>query len=428
MKSTQEAIVTVESLAQTGEGIARMDGRKVLLPGTLPGERVRVRLPSDGSNVAHVLSIEERSLLRLEPRCIVAERCGCCTWQHAPSEVQREARLTVLRRALPVSLRQKPVEYVPAPEPYGYRTRARLAWTTQRGVVQVGFRARSSHQVVDIHACPVLIPALESALGPLHDCLGSVSERGEVSIALGTGRRPVASLHPHTVPCPAGFEVPARLVNAGFAGAALWVPGSDVPTTAGDPRPVVRGGDGEPLWLAPDGFSQANEVLNAALAERVATEARAAGATVLELYAGAGNFTVLLARTARRVIAVEADRAATAALTANLEARGLANVAVLTDDAARIVSERRADVVVLDPPRTGAREVAETLARRPPDRLVYVSCDPPTLGRDLGILTTAMEVEALYAFEMFPQTPHLEVVAVARRRRSAGSGTRRSAC
>jgi 23S rRNA (uracil1939-C5)-methyltransferase len=93
-------------------------------------------------------------------------------------------------------------------------------------------------------------------------------------------------------------------------------------------------------------------------------------------------------------------------------------VTAIADDAARVASARAsaADVVVLDPPRAGAREVCAVLGRRPPRRCVYVSCDPPTLGRDLGLLGTGMDLASLTAFEMFPQTPHVEVVAVLHKR------------
>jgi 23S rRNA (uracil1939-C5)-methyltransferase len=418
VKPAREDTITIEALARSGEGLARVGGRTVLVPGTLPGERVRVRLPV-ASGTAALLAVESASPLRRVPPCAIVEQCGGCTWQHVPAELQRESRLEHLRRALPPHARGMAVECVPAPEAYGYRTRARLAWSTRRGRIELGFRARASHEVVDVARCVVLAPALEAALGPLREALASLGPRGEVGIALGDGARPVANLRPEAMPDAAGYAVPEALVARGFVGAALWPPGASAATVAGDPRPVVRGGDGRPLWLAPEGFAQANEALNANLAARVAADARPAGAVVLELYAGAGNFTVLLAREAKRVVAVEADRPASTALAANLAARGLENVTVVTEDAARVAAERRADVVVLDPPRTGARETCEALARRPPARLVYVSCDPPTLGRDLATLDPSMELVSLAAFEMFPQTPHLEVVAALRRRRAA---------
>jgi 23S rRNA (uracil1939-C5)-methyltransferase len=120
---------------------------------------------------------------------------------------------------------------------------------------------------------------------------------------------------------------------------------------------------------------------------------------------------------------VESDVRAVAALRENVAARALANVTATCGDAEAALAGARTDVVVLDPPRTGARAVCEALAARTPRRVVYVSCDAPTLGRDVGMLMHGMELVALDAFEMFPQTPHLEVVAtLVRRRATAAQG------
>jgi 23S rRNA (uracil1939-C5)-methyltransferase len=222
------------------------------------------------------------------------------------------------------------------------------------------------------------------------------------------------------VPDARGFAVVEDLVRAGFAGAALWAPGATAPARAGDPRPVVRAGDGAPSVLALEGFAQANESLNPSLARYVLAQAKCEDKSVLELFAGAGNFSVLLARAARTLAAVESDRGAVEALATNFANRELENATAVHADASEAVDARRADVVVLDPPRSGAREVCESLAARAVRRIVYVSCDPATLGRDLGILSRAYEVVALAAFEMFPHTPHVESVATLVQRRLAG--------
>ena len=162
--------------------------------------------------------------------------------------------------------------------------------------------------------------------------------------------------------------------------------------------------------------AQAHAGLNDALARHVAAEAAPEGKRVLELYAGHGNLSVLLARGAAAFRAVEQDGPATEALRANLAARGLA-ARVHAGDAAEARLED-AEVVVLDPPRSGAREVARRLAEpNGVERVVYVSCDPATLGRDLATLTAGgWTVERAVAFDMFPQTPHVETVVTLERR------------
>jgi 23S rRNA (uracil1939-C5)-methyltransferase len=196
-----------------------------------------------------------------------------------------------------------------------------------------------------------------------------------------------------------------------------------LPAIIGDPTPFVVGADAAPLKLAPGGFAQASEEANAALARHVddATRALASdpAATVVELFAGAGNLTVLLARERSGVIAVESDRDACAAARANLAVRGL-TARIVEADARGFAIPASTKIAILDPPRVGAKEVCRALAERPVPGVVYVSCDPPTLGRDLEMLASAgYELRTLDTFEMFPQTSHVESVAVLERPRGA---------
>ncbi len=412
--------VTVERLAQSGEGSARVDGRHVRIPGTLPGEHVRVEVHGTVGRLVEVLQASPR---RVQALCPVADTCGGCAWQHIAPDDQQEARLSSLRRALPPALREVSIEKVPSPRSYGWRGRARLGWQSIRGGTSLGFRGHGSTQIVDAPGCPVLLPILSDALAPLRSHLAAIAPAGEVTLAVGRDGKPVASIRPegHTAQ---GFDVVDGLMGEGFAGVALWAPGATLPSRAGDPRPRLTGADGDELLVGIEGFSQANTALNASLARYVVAQTPCAGRTVAELHAGAGNFTVLAAQTARKVTAVESDPMAVEALQHNLAARGFSNVSVRCEDAEVAIKTLKADVLLLDPPRTGARTVVEAL---PAVRgVVYVSCDPATLGRDLGILAERYDLTSLAMFEMFPQTPHVEVVATltARRGRSGGRGPR----
>ncbi len=399
--------IDVTALGPGGEGFGTVDGVRVCIDGALPGERWSVVREGRGWAAG---SCEIASPDRVAPGCAVFGRCGGCTWQHAGPALQREAHLDRLRRGLPASLRTTPIAYVPSELRYGYRTRARLAWSVRKDGVRLGFRARRSDDLVDIPGCPVLDAAISDALPAMRSALRALGGRGEVALALGEGGRPVASLHPVASFGSEGFTVGRELCVAGFAGVALWAPGVSAPQVDGDPRPVTLGADGAPLHAAIAGFAQAHASLNGALASHVATEAAAGERTVIELFAGAGNFTVLLAANARRVAAVEGDAAAVEALRANVALRGLGNVTVRHAAVDGSVDLRRADVVVLDPPRGGARDACEAVAKAGVRRVVYVSCDPETLGRDLGVLLGTHEVLGITAFEMFPQTPGVEAV------------------
>ncbi|MEO8799961.1 MAG: methyltransferase domain-containing protein, partial [Polyangiaceae bacterium] len=203
-------------------------------------------------------------------------------------------------------------------------------------------------------------------------------------------------------------------------GARVLVGESRVPAIVGDPTPWIPGADGAPLELSPGGFAQASETGNVALAKHVAALARAAvegkeRPTVLELYAGAGNFTVLLATLGAKVTAVESHAGACAAAQKNLAARGL-TAKVVVADAATYAVPNGTTLVVLDPPRAGAKEACDALIAAKTKKVVYVSCDPATLGRDLAALERGgYALDSIETFEMFPDTSHVEtVVALSR--------------
>ena len=403
-----EHTVTIDALTASGEGVARIGDTLVRIENTLPGERWRVR--REGSTWLP-LEMEGESDARVTPGCEQFGRCGGCTWQHASPAVQQASRLERIRRALPAPLRTVPIEYFPSDVAYGYRTRARLHWLTPGKHTFLGFLARRSSSVVDLGGCPVLVPALNAALPALREAVTALGGHGEVSLALGEGGRPVASLRPERVLDERAYAVGRTLISKGFAGVALWTRGATTPAVEGDPSPVQVGGDGVALRAGIGGFGQAHGSLNVALAAYVDGEAQAAGRSLVELYAGAGNLTVLLARSAQTITAVESDRDAVEALRHNLTARGLANVKIHAEAVEAREKPWKADVVVLDPPRAGAREACLLLAASPVRRVVYVSCDPESLGRDLQALSPRFTVVRLAAFEMFPQTALVEVVA-----------------
>lgn len=403
--------VTIERLAESGEGMGFDKNGAILVRGAMPGDHVRVQLAKK-SRAAAAIEWVETAADRVEPPCPVAEKCGGCTWQHVPPALQRDARIEALRRSLPKERRDFEVRWHDSPASYGYRTRARIAWKCAGDSVLLGHRAVSSHDVVDAVRCPVLHPDVERALPLLRKAIETIGGDGEVFVARGDSGRPVATLRAKSQLTAAAFATTEWLCTQGFAGVELYAPGASAPAVSGDPRPVFEGADGAPVILAPEGFAQANESLNRALVETVVERARCTNKKVLELFAGAGNFTVALARVAKKISAVELDAKAVRAMRDNLASRGISNVACRESSADVAATGHRSwDVVVLDPPRTGASDVVSILANDPPKRLVYVSCEPSTFGRDAKRLEErGLRLESLDAFEMFPQTPHVELV------------------
>jgi 23S rRNA (uracil1939-C5)-methyltransferase len=412
------------SLAPGGDGVALVDvgeeRRAVFVPNSAPGDHARLavdlsRRPARGQ----VRQLYTPGPGRVAPACRWSTRCGGCDWMHLSLETQQRAHVEHVRAALPASWRDTPIAVHAEPDALGYRSRARVhVRCDARGRAVVGMHEASTHDPVEVDSCAVLDPAIEKARSRLAMLFHGCNGRGDVQIAFGTDRVPVYDVRWRGDVARECFgRLERAVLERTIAGAQVTVAEATRPAKIGDPTPWTTGVDGRPLRLSPGGFAQANERVNGALASHVAALAKRLGATnAVELYSGAGNLSVLLARDVGELVCVESDRAACDAARANLAARAL-RARVVEADAAAYVWRGGTDLVVLDPPRTGAREVARRLSVSRVKNAVYVSCDAQTLGRDLAELQDSYAALSIATFEMFPQTSHVEVVLLLERRR-----------
>jgi 23S rRNA (uracil1939-C5)-methyltransferase len=420
-----EVSAVIRELANGGDGVAVVEAqgerRAVFVRHAAKGDHAFLSVslatrPATG----RILRLDRLGPARIDPLCPHTLRCGGCSWMHLSVPGQLQAHHDRIRATLPEVWKTVSLELHPPPESLGYRTRARLHARVFRGRPVVGLQEAKTHEPVEVDRCVVLHPELERArltLGPL---LEGARGRGEAQIALGAGGKPVLEL---TWKGQLASQTFARLEegvkNLRWAGARVFEGNVSRPAVYGDPTPWTTGADGAPLRLAPGGFAQASEKINRTLGDRVlALAEEALGATpgeVVELFAGAGNLSVLLARRAHRLVAVESSEAACHALRQNLATRGLA-ARVAQGLAEEHEIPRGIDLAVLDPPRAGARLVMDGLLRAKPRAIAYVSCDVPTLARDLDVLAAAYDPVGLEAFAMFAHTPHVETLAVLRSR------------
>ncbi len=423
----ERATATVEALAAGGAGIVRAGGRVSLVPGVAPGDRVEVELASGARAMPRLLRVVSPGPDRVEPACEIAGTCGGCDWMHLAVAAQEVAHASIVREVLAHAVTPHALPEVrvhAAPRPLGYRSRVRLHAEADRRGVRLGYHAARSRQIVEPAACVVLEDGLLDVARAVARALEGARGSGEIACAFGA-RGGVADVA-WAGELPAAFW--ARLEDAvdggALSGARVTLKGAGRPATFGDPSPAQRGADGLPLILPPGGFGQPSAEGAALLSSRVRELARAEGREVLELFAGSGTLTVELARDAARVATVEIDAAAVRCAQQNLAARGLdAKVRASVGDAEATPIPKRAEIVVLDPPRTGAPGAAGRIAAARPKRVVYVSCDPPTLARDTRVLAQAgFAVVALETIELFPQTSHVETVAVFER----GAAARRA--
>lgn len=386
--------VTTERLAYGGDAVARHNGLAVFVPLAAPGERLRIRISERKKNFARgvIEQITDPSPARREPRCRYFGECGGCHLQHINYESQLEAKVGFVRDALERIARinwPHPIEIRHAAE-FGYRGRAqvKIDWKTRR----VGFRRAASNAVCDVESCAILVPELDEALGGL---------RNEIETA-GAENQLLAE-----------SEVE---MAAGESGVAFAPSSARFPETA--LQRVVR----DVVYkFGPSTFFQVNPSLLDALVGEAIDEST--GDLALDLFAGVGLFTIQLARRFKRVVGVESDEPTANFAFQNIKENGYTNIefhnasveAWLASSGA--LPTRNADLVLLDPPRAGAADSMTKIVELKPGRIVYVSCDPTTLARDLRLLVdSGYEPSSITAVDLFPQTYHVETVVRLERR------------
>jgi len=406
------ATLTIEGLAAGGDAVAHHDGRVVFVDRAAPGDRVEVALierPGDRALFGSVVEVLERGAARVEPACPVAAECGGCRWMHVDLAAQAQAKSKIFASALErigglelSSLQLMPL--VTAPDALAYRRRARLH--VRRG--KVGYLRERTHALVEVAGCAVLEPALDRALRALPQALRDTQLLARVTEIdlVCEGAAWSLALHLPKLTGAIRTRAEALVQRVGARGAVLVAPGVAPSLVA---QPVLG-------TLRPDVFAQVNAASNAALvAAAVAQLQPRAGQRVLELFAGSGNFTLPMAAAGAQVVAVEGAGPALSLLRRAADSRGLsARVKIVEGDAlararALAADGQRFDAVVLDPPRAGCSGLAPVAHAVGAERIVYVSCDPATLARDLAELRGGGFIPRwAQPFDLFPQTPHVE--------------------
>jgi 23S rRNA (uracil1939-C5)-methyltransferase len=414
-----ELEIAIDTLGAAGDGIAETELGRVYLPGGLPGERWRVRLaaPLAKGYRAEPLACLE-AVARAEPVCPHFGACGGCRLQHLPPALyaahKRQRVMDALaRRGLPTGVVAEPLI-----TPLGSRRRLRLGLARAGGRLVLGFRSRGSHRLEPIGACPVAAPELAALLPALASALSEALTRPlleEASLTLAEGGIDLL-LHATRPPSPAERERLPRLAEALDLARVAWSMGEGgAEPLALRRQPVVRFG-GVPVALPPGAFLQATRFGEAALQAAVAGWGRGAS-RVVDLFAGLGTLTLPLARGLKNLKAVEGEPEAAEALRRAVATARLGRVVVETRDLARRPLAppelKGADLVVLDPPRTGALEQAKALAASAVPKVVYVSCHPESFARDARILVDAgFALEEIRPVDQFLFAAEIELAAL----------------
>jgi 23S rRNA (uracil1939-C5)-methyltransferase len=410
--SREPVDVVVDGFTHGGEGVVRIEGKAVFVPGTIPGEHVRVRVTDDRKRWARaqLLEVLDASPDRVEPPCPYVPDCGGCDLQHIAPDAQRVLKRRVVIEQLERlgGITDPPVAAVRSVGPdTGYRTHARLHAAPDGAL---GFHRAGTAEVVPVDQCLVLTPNAQAVRDAVGDDTGAAEVQVRAHASSGTR---AAVLHPDPT-------APLQIPDA---------PGVDVLLAQPDSTTMAMRGDGVltetvagyALSFPAGGFFQVNTGGAEALVTAVLQAAGDLdGVLAWDLYAGVGLFSLPMAGAGAAVHAVEGHKASVAWLTSNAETNGLADRVTATREDVRAFVGRQhpdpPDVIVLDPPRSGAGErTCRQLAELRPAAIVYVACDPAALARDAKALAASgyRLVDAV-PLDLFPMTHHVEVVATFR--------------
>lgn len=406
MREAETLTIQIDSLGYGGAGVGRAQGRVVFVPYGAPGDILRVRVVEDRGSylTGEILEIVEPGPGRRRPRCRHFGRCGGCAWQHVAYPAQLAAKEAILRESVRRIGGSEPAmaPIVASPREWGYRVRTRLKLAEDGSL---GYFAAGTNNLVEIVECPILDPRLAERIATLRSQYagGPLRPAGAARAPRSHGRVP-SSLE---LPGAAAAELAIELGEADELVASY--------TDTAD-REEVGG----------LGFTQANPEVNSRLQELVrsyAEESVAPGAplTLLDLYCGDGNLSLPLAERAKRIVGFDSSGVAIRRARRRAAERGAARAdyrcaPVESSRAAILELSKESDCLILDPPRRGLKGLAEFVASLRVPLVLYVSCAPPALARDLRVFAASgYRVELLQPLDMFPQSYHLETIAVLKR-------------
>ncbi|HQI82549.1 MAG TPA: class I SAM-dependent RNA methyltransferase [Deltaproteobacteria bacterium] len=420
----------IDSMAYGGRGVGRRaDGKVVFVPLVIPGEFVRVSTVREhrGYVDARLDEVIEASPGRVQPGCRHFPACGGCDWQHMAYDLQVMAKDAILQEQIEAKgiVPARLEEPVASPRAMGYRCHATLR-CARSGAFQAGFFSKLSHTLVPVEQCPVLNDTCNETLHQLRVFFTRHPWAGIVDLEIhAPGEGALLRL---------GFRRPSVKTDRERLHAlhqGLGLQGLSAVFSGGRHSEYVLGGEyccyevlasGKILQLRSGfgAFIQANMAVNQSLVAHVC-DALSGSEDILDLYSGSGNFGIPLSLCAGRVLAVEHDDLLVEAGRAAARDNGRDNLRFLREGVSKTVQRlekqgRRFHAVVLDPPREGVRGILPGIVRLQPQKIAYISCNPSTLARDLAQLAAGgYRVVSLRLFDMFPQTFHIESVAVLER-------------
>ena len=446
VEKNKEYEMDIDDLGSNGEGVGRIEGFTMFVSGALPGERVRIKAVKVGKSYGYgkLLSVIKASPDRRKPLCPYYPRCGGCQLQHLSYSAQLEYKQKLVRDALQRIGGIEGVtvnETIGMKDPWNYRNKVQFPVGTDKNGLAIGFYAPRSHDIIDMDRCYIHHPVNDKIISIVRDYINEFNiptyneHTHEGIIRHIASRTGFKSGEIMVVIVTNGEELPYKRELVGRLTTNIPQIKSIVQNINSKRTNVILGSQNKVLWgrgyiydyigdlkfkISPLSFFQVNPVQTEVLYKIAVDYAGLTGKeTVIDAYCGIGTISLFMARKAAKVLGVEIVPQAIEDAKYNAEENGIQNVEFQCGDAEVLIPELfeqglRADVIVVDPPRKGCSEkLLEAIAYAQPDRIVYVSCNPATLARDLSYLCkNGYQVQEVQPVDMFAQTSHVECVVL----------------
>ena len=432
--SPQQGVITIERLAHGGRGVGYLDGLAVFVPRTAPGDEVEVRLVEQRRRYAfgEIIALRQASPLRVQPPCPLYDDCGGCHLQHLSYTQQLDLKTAQVRDSLTRIGKLPDVPVFPtlgSPRAFAYRNKVVYHYDRQRQ--SLGLVDRNREGILDIPHCRISDPRIDTVMARLRTLaaaqplLGKTLRHVQVQVGQRTSEVLVTVIVDTALPAALQDLLWTHLRDC-TTGLWMHVKTRDTPAVFHGPSTAIAGAAAiherigpHRFRIEPEAFVQVNSTQMERLYHLVRDAAQLQGQeTVLDLYSGGGAIALLLAPDCARVHAVELNRQATLVAMEQARLLGVDNCEFRTGKVERILFRYfaqgvKADLAVLDPPRAGCRpDALRALAMMAIPRIIYISCSPPTLARDLRLLQDhGYRSTGVQPLDMFPQTYHIECVA-----------------
>ncbi len=434
--SVKHFSVNVTDIDIKGRGVGKENGVTWFIPGALINEKVVVREKSRKGNIgeAELISVLERNPERLSPKCRYFNSCGGCSLQYMPLAMENKIKVDGFKRLIKkvTNKELQDPELIFSGKDYGYRRSLRLSVQGDRREIHVGFREVKGKKIIEIDDCPVLEPELSSLVVPVREVMNKISNFkliGHIELANSSLGSSMLVRTINVLPA-SDEQILKEFGNEHNVLVYLLVrheKGREELEQREELRalnPEIFGNEksfyddsGLKVSFVPGDFIQVNSEVNKEMVQKAVSYLELSKEDdVWDLFSGLGNFTLSIATKANHVYGVEVVRNMVEEARKNATANGLNNVEFIMQDLAEdftqtVWAKSSVNKVLLDPGRNGAELVIPYIIKKKVNKIVYVSCNPLTLVRDIKpLLMKGYEIEKWSAFNMFPKTEHLEVV------------------